>query len=74
MRHELTPCPIPPGPRGMGEAPAAGLLVTASGFAHIVPACDSGAVPAVPVAAVTPAADEDLHPATGAQVQTASDF
>jgi hypothetical protein len=72
MRHDLTPSPILPGSRGMSKAPTAGLLVAAARFAHVVSSCDGGAVAAVSVAAITPAANEDLHPATSAQVQTAS--
>lgn len=72
MRHDLTPSPVLPGSRGMGEASAAGSLVAAPGFSHIVSSCDGGALAAVSVAAIAPAANEDLHPATCTQVQTAS--
>ncbi|MGY6258831.1 hypothetical protein ACXIVK_35880 [Paraburkholderia caledonica] len=69
MRHELPPDPIAPGACGMCKASAAGTLIALSGFAHAVAACMGGAVAAVSIATVTLAADEDLRPTTGAQVQ-----
>ena len=69
MRHELPPDAIAPGACGMCKASAAGTLIALPGFAHAVAACMSGAVAAVSIATVTLAADEDLRPTTGAQVQ-----
>jgi hypothetical protein len=71
MRHDLTPRPISPGTRRMRKASTARELIASSGFAHPVAACVDGAVVAVTVAAIAPAANEDLRPATGAQVQAA---
>lgn len=72
MRHELPPGPMTPGVRSMGKAPAAGTLVASSGFPNAIAACVGGAVAAVSIVAIAPAADKDLHPASGTQVKTAS--
>jgi hypothetical protein len=69
MRHELPPDPIAPGACGVCESSTAGTLIALSGFAQAVAACVGGAVAAVSIATVTLAADEDLRPTTGAQVQ-----
>ncbi|MGH7471772.1 MAG: hypothetical protein ACRENP_27800, partial [Longimicrobiales bacterium] len=55
----------------MGEAPLTAALIAPAGFAHAGAARFLGASPAVPLAAVTAAANEDLSPAMGAYVQAA---
>src|SRR5215472_1516133 len=69
MRHELPPGPIAPGAGRMCKSSTAGTLIALSGFAHAVAACAGGAFAAVSVTTVTLAADEDLRPTTGAQIQ-----
>ncbi|WP_139111339.1 hypothetical protein [Ralstonia pickettii] len=55
----------------MSESSAAGALIAMSGLAYAVAARVVGAVTAVSITAIATAADEDLRPAAGAQIQAA---
>ncbi|KAI3605780.1 hypothetical protein D8I24_2317 (plasmid) [Cupriavidus necator H850] len=55
----------------MGEAPVTAVLVASAGFPHTGAAGLLGAILAVTLAAVTAAANEDLHPAAGTHEQAA---
>lgn len=71
MRHFIAPSPIALGSSRVSNAPTARALIASSSLAHTVTAYVGGAIPAISIAAIAPAADEDLRPATGAQVQAA---
>ncbi|WP_155754546.1 hypothetical protein [Burkholderia stagnalis] len=71
MRHFIAPVPIALGASRVSNASAARALIASSGLAHAVTAYVGGAIPAISIAAIASAANEDLRPATGAQVQAA---
>ncbi|WP_157648185.1 hypothetical protein [Burkholderia ubonensis] len=71
MRHFIAPGPIALGASRVSNASTARALIASSGLAHTVTAYIGGTIPAISIAAIAPAADEDLRPATGAQVQAA---
>lgn len=71
MRHVIAPGPIALGASRVSNASTARALIASSGLAHTVTAYIGGAIPAISIAPIAPAADEDLRPATGAQVQAA---
>ncbi len=71
MRHDLCARPIAPGARGVREAAATARLVAASGRGYRGTArLGRARSAAVDLAAITTAADENLHAATAAQKQT----
>ncbi|WP_232452801.1 hypothetical protein [Burkholderia ubonensis] len=71
MRHFIAPGPVALGSSRVSNASTARALIASPGLAHKLTAYVGGAIPAISIAAITPAADEDLRPATGAQVQAA---
>ena len=72
MRHEFASGPVASGSGRVSESSAAGALIAMSGLANAVAARVGGAVTAVSIAAITTATDEDLRPAAGTEVKTAS--
>ncbi|MDY7806153.1 hypothetical protein U0E23_27300 [Burkholderia stagnalis] len=71
MRHFIAPGPVALGSSRVSNASTARALIASSGLTHTVTTYVGGAIAAISIAAIAPAADEDLRPATGAQVQAA---
>lgn len=71
MRHFIAPGPVALGSRRVSNASTVRALIASPGLAHKLTAYIGGTIPAISIVAIAPAADEDLRPATGAQVQAA---